>query len=225
VRAADDTAEGGASGSAAREATRVSRSSVVRAYRLYAPVYDWVFGALLEPGRRALGRALSGVRSARVLEVGVGTGLTLRYYPEDAIVTGIDLSEEMIELARRRLPGLNGRRVELRRMDAEAMEFPDESFDCVTLPYVLSVTPDPDRLCAEARRVCRKGGTILVLNHFAGAQGWGLLERAVRAAAGRVGFRSDISFEQQILARDWEVVSVRTVNLGSLSRLVEIRNT
>ncbi|MGE3163144.1 MAG: class I SAM-dependent methyltransferase [Burkholderiales bacterium] len=225
MRAADDTAEGGASGSAAREATRVSRSSVVRAYRLYAPVYDWVFGALLEPGRRALGRALSGVRSARVLEVGVGTGLTLRYYPEDAIVTGIDLSEEMIELARRRLPGLNGRRVELRRMDAEAMEFPDESFDCVTLPYVLSVTPDPDRLCAEARRVCRKGGTILVLNHFAGAQGWGLLERAVRAAAGRVGFRSDISFEQQILARDWEVVSVRTVNLGSLSRLVEIRNT
>jgi phosphatidylethanolamine/phosphatidyl-N-methylethanolamine N-methyltransferase len=225
VRAADDIAEGGARSGEAGRAAGVSRSSVVRAYRFYAPVYDWLFGALLEPGRRALGRAAGASRSARVLEVGIGTGLTLRYYPEDAIVTGIDLSEEMIELARRRLPGLNGRRVDLRRMDAESMQFPDEAFDCVALPYVLSVTPDPDRLCAEVRRVCRKGGTILVLNHFAGARGWGLLESAMRAAAQRVGFRSDISFEQQILARDWEVVSVRTVNLGGLSRLVEIRNT
>lgn len=197
----------------------------MRTYRLYAPIYDRVFGAVLEPGRRALGRAIDALQPARVLEVGVGTGLTLRYYPETVAVTGIDFSEEMIEVARHRIQRVNGRRVELQRMDAEAMAFPDAAFDCVTLPYVLSVTPDPDRLCAEVRRVCRKGGTIFVLNHFSGSRRWQLLERTVRAAAERIGFRSDFDYDEQILQRDWRVRSVKEVNLGGLSRLVEIENT
>lgn len=196
----------------------------MRTYRLYAPVYDRLFGAVLEPGRRALGRAVGVLRPQNVLEVGIGTGLTLRHYPETMRVTGIDFSEEMIEIARRRVEKLNGRRIDLRPMNAEAMAFPDEAFDCVTLPYVLSVTPDPDRLCAEIRRVCRKGGTIFVLNHFSGSRHWWILEQALRAAAQRVGFRADLSFEEQILARDWRVRSVQAVNLGGLSRLVEIEN-
>ena len=159
-----------------------------------------------------------------VLEVGVGTGLTLRRYPSDSAVTGIDLSEEMIEIARRRAGGLNGRRVDLRCMDAEAMELPDHAFDCVTLPYVLAVTPNPERLCAEVQRVCRPGGTIFVLNHFSGAAGWWPLEWLLRSAAARVGFRSHFSYEEHILGRDWEVRSATPVNIWGLSRLVEIRN-
>jgi phosphatidylethanolamine/phosphatidyl-N-methylethanolamine N-methyltransferase len=109
-------------------------------------------------------------------------------------------------------------------MDAEAMSFDDASFDVVTIPYVLSVTPNPEKLVAEARRVCRKGGTIFVLNHFSGSRFWWPLERAVRPVADKIGFRSDFSFGDQILRYDWEVRSVKSVNLMGLSRLVEIGN-
>lgn len=203
----------------------ISRDSVVRTYRCYAPVYDWLFGAALEPGRRALGRAVGALHPDRVLEVGVGTGLALRHYPSAAAVTGIDLSTEMIEIARARLARLRGRRIELRTMNAEDMDFPDQAFDCVTLPYVLSVTPDPQRLYAEVRRVCRRGGAILILNHFSGSGYWQPLERAMRAAAARIGFRSDFSYAEHIEAHDWDVRRVTKVNFGGLSRLVEICNS
>jgi len=202
----------------------LSLANVIRAYRFYAPIYDRLFGAVLEPGRRALAQAVCALRPGTLLEVGVGTGLTLRRYPESTAVTGIDLSEEMIGIARRRAGKMPDRRIELRTMNAEAMEFPDGAFDCVALPYVLSVTPDPDRLCAEVRRVCRKDGTIFILNHFSGNPLWWILELTVRGAPGKVGFRSDFSFEEQILRRDWQVRSVKKVNLGGLCRLVEIRN-
>lgn len=203
----------------------VSPASVIRTYRFYAPIYDGLFGAILEPGRRALAQAVCSLRPRTVLEVGVGTGLTLRHYPRSAAVTGIDLSDEMIEIGRHRAGRLPGRRIELLTMNAESMDFPDHAFDCVTLPYVLSVTPDPERLSTEIRRVCRKGGTIFILNHFSGSPFWWLLEQAMQAAAGKIGFRSDFSYAEQILGRDWQVRSVTKVNLGGLSRLVEICNS
>lgn len=203
---------------------RISEDHVIRAYRRYAPVYDSLYGAVLEPGRRALSLAVGSLRPGSILEIGVGTGLTLASYPASAKLVGIDISGEMLERARGRLNGLNGRDVRLEVMNAEATTFDDASFDCVTIPYVLSVTPDPARLVAEARRICRKDGTIFILNHFSGSRFWWFLERAVRPLADRIGFRSDFSFEEQILKHDWEVRSVKTVNLMGLSRLVEIRN-
>lgn len=206
------------------DSKRISEEHVIRAYRRYAPVYDSLYGAVLQPGRRALSRAVGELKPASILEIGVGTGLTLASYPETAKLVGIDISAEMLERARARLGGLNGRNVRLEVMNAESTPFADASFDCVTIPYVLSVTPDPDRLVNEARRLCRKGGTILILNHFSGSRFWWFLERVVRPIADRIGFRSDFSFEEQVLKHDWEVRSVKTVNLMGLSRLVEIRN-
>jgi phosphatidylethanolamine/phosphatidyl-N-methylethanolamine N-methyltransferase len=202
----------------------ISQDNVVRAYRFYAPVYDRLYGAVLEPGRRALAEAVRALDPASILEIGVGTGLMLGAYPADASIVGIDLSREMLERARQRTGGLNGRDIRLEVMDAEATSFPDDAFDCVAVPYVLSVTPDPRRLVAEARRVCRRGGTIFILNHFSGNRAWRLLERIARPLANRIGFRSDFSFDEHILGHDWEVCSVKTVNLFGLSRLVEIRN-
>jgi phosphatidylethanolamine/phosphatidyl-N-methylethanolamine N-methyltransferase len=202
----------------------LSAAGVRRAYRFYARHYNMLFGAVLEPGRRALAEAVARLAPRTVLEVGVGTGLTLWRYPPTAAVTGIDLSAEMLAVARRRLARLPGRRIALLAMDAEAMAFPDGSFDCVTLPYVLSVTPDPARLVAEVRRVCRPDGTILILNHFSGSRSWWLLERLLRPAAERIGFRSDFRLDEQVLRHGWEVRAMRKVNLLGLSTLVEIRN-
>ena len=203
----------------------ISVDNVVDTYRFYAPLYDRVFGAVLEPGRRALTTAVRALRPTSILEVGVGTGLTLTHYPASSSVVGIDISEEMLEIARERADALADRCIHLAAMNAESMDFPDGCFDCVAIPYVLSVTPNPEKLVAEIRRVCRKGGTILILNHFSGSRLWWFLERAVRSLANRIGFRSDFCFDEQILRYDWEVLSVRKVNFFGLSRLVTIRNT
>lgn len=197
---------------------------IARTYRLYAPIYDRLFGAVLAPGRRALARAVVQIHPQRLLEIGVGTGLMLADYPATTHITGIDLSPHMLNHARRRATALGRNNVVLEEMDAERTTFPDGAFDCVTLPYVLSVTTNPERLVSEARRVCRKGGTIIVLNHFSGSRFWWMLERAVRSIADQVGFRSDFGFDEHILVHDWKVESVLPVNLFGLSRLVVLRN-
>lgn len=202
----------------------VSLDNVINTYRFYAPLYDRLFGAVLEPGRRVMLEQVQVLAPKTVLEVGVGTGLTLARYPIASMLTGIDVSPAMLDIARERAAALSERQINLVGMDGEHMKFPDGHFDCVTVPYVLSVTPDPDHLVSEVRRVCRKGGTILILNHFSGSRFWWLLERAVRSLADRIGFRSDFCYNEQVLRHDWEVVSARNVNFLGLSKLVTIRN-
>lgn len=202
----------------------ISADNVVNTYRFYAPHYDRIFGAVFEPGRRALTNAVCELCPSSILEVGIGTGLTLAQYPVSSSVVGIDLSNDMLNIARERAGKLSDRNIYLTAMNAEAMDFPDGSFDCIAMPYVLSVTPHPEKLVAEIRRVCRKGGTILILNHFSGSRFWWFLEQAVRSLANRIGFRSDFRFDEQILKYDWEILSVKKVNFLGLSTLVTIRN-
>lgn len=202
----------------------ISADNVINTYRFYAPHYDRLFGAIFEPGRQALTNAASALGSGSILEVGVGTGLTLARYPNTSTVAGIDISSEMLSIAQARAKRLNNPNLHLAVMNAEEMDFPDNSFDCVTVPYVLSVTPHPERLVAEIRRVCRAEGTILILNHFSDTRLWWFLEQAVRPLANRIGFRSDFCFNEQILKYDWEVEYAKKVNFLRLSTLVKIRN-
>lgn len=197
---------------------------VVRTYGFFAPLYDRVFGRVLEAGRKAMTAAASSLQPVSVLEVGVGTGLTLAGYPPGAHLVGIDVSADMLERARRRAAAMPERDITLRELDAERMDFADDSFDCVTVPYVLSVTPHPARLVHEIRRVCRPDGRILVLNHFSGSGFWWLMERAATVVGDRIGFRSEFSYEEHILGHDWELESCRSVNLFGLSKLVVLRN-
>ncbi len=197
---------------------------MVRTYDRYAPIYDFLFGAVQRPGCKRMADAVLRLRVESILEVGVGTGLTLEQYPKTAKITGIDLSEDMLQLARERGRRLKDRNIHLALMDAENMDFPDNYFDCVTVPYVLSVTPNPDRLVSEIRRVCKRGGVILIVNHFSGSRFWRPFEWVVRKVADRVGFRSDFSFEQNIIRHGWKVQSVSSVGLWGLYRLVVLKN-
>ena len=124
---------------------QVSVDNVVSTYRFYAPLYDRVFGAIFEPGRRALAEAACSIRPNSLLEVGVGTGLTLSQYPSETEIVGIDVSSDMLDIARWRADQLPERNIQLSLMNAEHMDFPDGYFDCVALPYVLSVTPNPEK--------------------------------------------------------------------------------
>jgi phosphatidylethanolamine/phosphatidyl-N-methylethanolamine N-methyltransferase len=202
----------------------IASEDVINTYRRYAPLYDNLFGAVLQDGRNKLAALVCAEKPESILEIGVGTGLMLDRYPEHTRIVGIDLSEEMLIIAKSRAAKLASRQIVLINMDAERIDFPDNSFDCVTVPYVLSVTPNPEILVSEVRRVCRKDGTILILNHFSGSHFWWFLERAVRSFADKVGFRSDFSYEEQILKYGLEVTTVQEVNLMGLSKLVAIRN-
>ena len=202
----------------------VSEAGVARTYDRLAPLYDTLFGQVLEPGRKRMAQRVRTLQPDSLLEVGVGTGLALAGYPAECRIVGIDLSHDMLDRARERAAALPRHQIAIEHMNAERMRFGHGAFDCVTLPYVLSVTPRPAELVREVRRVCKPGGTIIVLNHFSGSRLWWLLERAVRSAAEHVGFRSDFRYDDQILAHDWQVLGVEPVNLFGLSKLVVLRN-
>lgn len=201
----------------------ISKSTVVRVYRAYAPVYDLIFGPTLEAGRVEMAKTVANIAPTTLLEVGVGTGLALLHYPPGVQSCGVDISYEMLERARSVVSKHDLRNVALFCADAEQMPFPDASFDCVTIPYVLSVTPDPERLLAEIRRVCTPGGQILVLNHFKNAGVWQVAERLVAPMATCVGFRSTMTIDT-LESEDWQIENIQSVNLFGLSKLVTIRN-
>jgi phosphatidylethanolamine/phosphatidyl-N-methylethanolamine N-methyltransferase len=205
--------------------TNATNTDAVRAaYRRYAPIYDYVFGRVLEGGRVAMAKALQAQPPQRLLEVGVGTGLALHHYPATTAITGLDISMEMLDKAKARVESLRLPNVTLVCGDAERLPFDDASFDCVTLPYVLSVTPHPLALLAELRRVCAPGGSIYIINHFKGAGAWRLVEPLVGPIADRIGFNSMMDMASTIHTQRWDVQGVHSVNLLGLSKLVVIRN-
>lgn len=165
--------------------------AVKAAYRRYSGIYDAVFGPVLQPGRRAVMDALDLRPGERVLEVGVGTGLSLPLYPSTVTITGIDLSSEMLEKARARaarLPNVEA----LHEMNAEAMSFPDRSFDKVVAMYVISVVENPRRLLDELHRVCKPSGEIFLVNHFHSENPViRVIERGLARFSDKIGFHAD----------------------------------
>ncbi len=172
--------------------------SVKAAYRRYAGIYDAVFGPMLQPGRKALLKALGCRSGDRVLEVGVGTGLALPMYPRDVRVTGIDVSHEMLERARARVARRGLKNVEaLLEMDAERMSFPDASFDKVVAMYVVSVVDHPAKLIEELHRVCKPDGEIFLVNHVHSRNPvMGALEKGLARFSDALGWHPDFELEQ-----------------------------
>jgi phosphatidylethanolamine/phosphatidyl-N-methylethanolamine N-methyltransferase len=140
--------------------------AVQATYRRWAPFYDTTFGAITRRSRRKVRDHLRG-RAGKLLEIGVGTGLSLPLYDAPLQVTGIDFSAEMLQRARRKVTKHDLCHVtDLHRMDARALHFDDNSFDWIVAMHVLSVVPEPERVIAEMARFCRPGGQVLIANHF-----------------------------------------------------------
>ncbi len=138
-------------------------------YDRLAPIYDWLNCCteltLFHPWRKRLWSNVNGVHSARILEVGVGTGKNMPFYPRDADLTAIDLSPKMLARARRRAER-NRMRVTLLPMDAQVLEFPDQTFDAVVASWVFCSVPNPVLGLHEVRRVCKADGRIVLLEHM-----------------------------------------------------------
>jgi phosphatidylethanolamine/phosphatidyl-N-methylethanolamine N-methyltransferase len=196
--------------------------AVKTAYRRYARIYDAVFGPVLQPGRRALLEALKLKPGDRVLEVGVGTGLSLPLYPASVRITGIDVSREMLEKARERVARRRLENVEaLLEMDAEEMTLPSASFDKVVAMYVVSVVARPARLLQELHRVCRPDGEIFIVNHFRSENRFiGAVEKALAGFSPQLGFRPD--FDLREVLPEYHNGDVSRVNL--FQKVVRLRN-
>jgi phosphatidylethanolamine/phosphatidyl-N-methylethanolamine N-methyltransferase len=187
--------------------------AVKAAYRRYANIYDAVFGPVLQPGRKAVIEALGCKPGERVLEVGVGTGLSLPMYPASVRITGIDLSREMLERARTRVARHALANVEgLLEMDAEAMSFADASFDKVVAMYVVSVTDRPAQLLHELQRVCKPHGDIFIVNHVRSDNPLvGALERSLARFSNQLGFHPDFEL-RSLVNGSFRVEHVSSIN-------------
>jgi phosphatidylethanolamine/phosphatidyl-N-methylethanolamine N-methyltransferase len=198
----------------------------LKTYRLFSGSYDFVFGPVFHPGRKEAVRIVNDRPGQHILEVGVGTGLSLPFFRKDAKVTGIDVSTEMLEKARRRVARRQLAQVEaLVEMDAENLSFPDDSFDSVLALYVASVVPDPARFAAEMRRVCIPGGTIVVVNHFTSENpAMRFIEKRLAPLAGKIGFHADFPLADFLAASRLDVRETRPSNLCGYWRLLRCVN-
>ena len=173
------------------------RQVMEKAYARWAPVYDALCGPFFLNGRRAAALAARAV-GGRILEIGVGTGLSFDDYDAATEITGIDISEPMITRARERLASGRYPHVrELTVMDAHELAFADSAFDCVVGQFVITLVEDPERVLSECARVLKPGGQIILVNHLYSERGLAAaVERLLAQKARRLGLRPEFPFQR-----------------------------
>lgn len=168
-----------------------------RVYNRYSGVYDFLFGKVFQSGREMGPELLDLSPGAQLLEVGVGTGLSLPLLPRNIEITAVDLSQKMLDQAKKRADALGLKRVQFRKMDATNLDFPDASFDRVLAAYFISTVPDPVRAALEMKRVCKPGGYLVFLNHFQSEQPFfGAIEKLYSPLFYRLGFKTDLNLRK-----------------------------
>lgn len=195
--------------------------SLRHSYTLIAPIYDAFVAAATLGMRRASLAALSG-EEERILLLGVGTGLDLPLLPASTWAAGLDLTPAMLRRARRRIPA--GAPVHLQRGDAMNLPYRDAAFDAVVMHLILAVVPEPPRLLAEAARVTRPGGRLLVLDKFLRRGQKAPLRRWLTPLSGRLATRMDVVFEDLLDARpELRIEADRPALAGGWFRQLELR--
>jgi phosphatidylethanolamine/phosphatidyl-N-methylethanolamine N-methyltransferase len=175
----------------------LDRGTVEKAYARWAPVYDLVFGKVFDAGRKASIAAAERV-GGRILEVGVGTGISLPDYARSNRLVGIDISAPMLRKAAERVAQHKLDHVDaLAVMDAKHLAFPDASFDVIVAQYVITAVPDPEATLDEFVRVLRPGGEIVLVNHIGAQHGLRKIgEMAFAPVARRLGWRPEFPWER-----------------------------
>jgi phosphatidylethanolamine/phosphatidyl-N-methylethanolamine N-methyltransferase len=180
-------------------AAELDRAAIEKAYARWAPIYDFVFGSIFERGRKAAIAAAERI-GGRILEVGVGTGLSLPEYRWTSRITGIDLSAPMLAKAKARVKEHRLSNVEgLAVMDAQHLGFEDGAFDVVIAQYVITVVPDAEATLDEFARVLKAGGEIILINHLGAEAGpRAAFERALAPLARRLGWQPEFSYARLV---------------------------
>ena len=199
---------------------------IERVYEKFGPYYNFVFGKLLfQEGRETAIDFLELNSGQTVLEVGVGTGLSLPIYPADCKVTGVDLSESMLNEARELIRRKKLKNSTVKLMDATKLEFPDSSFDGVLGNLFISATSFPKESLLEMKRVCKPGGMIVLMNHFKSERPLiAAAETAFNPIAQGIGFKSNLEMKPLLDSVGLKVKEIKKVNIFNLWTAVSMVN-
>jgi phosphatidylethanolamine/phosphatidyl-N-methylethanolamine N-methyltransferase len=204
----------------------LDQQTLLNAYRRNARLYNVYFGWILNPGRKTAVELAVSRPGSRILEVGVGTGLSLSLYPKHVKVTGIDVSPEMLKQATELKEEMNLDNVEsLQIMNAEEMTFPDNSFDCVVAMHVATVVPHPKKFADEMRRVCKPGGRIILANYFHQPGTLpGFISKKMGHFSKYIGFTPTITLDDFLEESKLEVTNKVSVNLFNVWSVLIVDN-
>ncbi|MDZ4662693.1 MAG: class I SAM-dependent methyltransferase [Pseudomonadota bacterium] len=200
--------------------------AVQKAYKRWAKFYNFYFGWIFHPGRQTAVELVESKADQHVLEVGVGTGLSLPLYPRQVSVTGIDISPHMLEKAKELVAEDKLENVkELLVMNAEEMTFADNSFDCVVAMYVATVVPSPKKFVNEMKRVCKPGGKIIILNHFNDQKRvFGKMALLLTPISRQIGFRPNLSLADFLRQTGIKINNKISVNLFDIWTVLVVVN-
>jgi len=203
----------------------MDEASIINSYRRYAGSYDRIFGPIFAQGRKQAVKKMNCLTNDRILEVGIGTGLAVNYYPAYTKVFGIDISPHMLAVARRNIARECAGNVCLSLMDAQKLCFPDNFFNKVSAMYVATVVPNPNLMMDEIKRVCEPDGDIFILNHFSSPYFLpSLFESLLKPLEKFIGFRPRFSMQRFIADNNLDVVEVLGVNLLGYWTLIHAKN-
>lgn len=201
--------------------------SIRSIYNVYAIFYDFLFSITFNDARKKAINSLNITDESKVLEFGIGTGLSLKYFPKEfKRLTGIDLSEKMLDKCSLKAQKLN-MNVDLQIMDCENTTFKNETFDFVILMYVYSVSQDPHKLLKEAFRICKSSGSICIINHFSNVHSEKLnfFEFILSFFEDKIGFRSKFSFQEYIVEKDLVIDNMIGANLFSMTKVINLKKS
>lgn len=205
----------------------MSVASIRKVYNIYASFYDFVFGSIFSPGRSLCTSIINKVakQNASILEIGIGTGLSLPLYRSDLRITGIDISEKMLEKAQEQVEKNQLEdRVQLKVMDAAHLEFPDNSFDFIVAMYVASVVPDVNAFLQELTRVAKPTAEIIFVNHFASEHTVvRFFEKKFALVNKLVGFKSDFSVHSILDYKQLKLLNSQKINLFGYWKLLHCK--
>lgn len=199
--------------------------SIRKIYKNYSSVYDFLFKGFFHPRQKL---AISGLEikpGDRVLDVGVGTGLTLPLYPKDCQVTGIDISPHMLGQAHKKVKSMRLDHVSLLEMDACALGFEENTFDIVVATHIISVVPDPYKVIQEMCRVAKPKGKIVIVNHFVSSNPIiAKVENMCDPFFRKLGWRMDMTLEDLVAATNLQIHETKKLAKLDLWHVVHANN-
>jgi phosphatidylethanolamine/phosphatidyl-N-methylethanolamine N-methyltransferase len=205
----------------------MSVASIRKVYNIYASFYDFLFGSIFNPGRLSCVDIINekAPQNSNILEIGIGTGLSLPLYRNDLNITGIDISEKMLEKAEEVAAKKNlGNRVQLKVMDAADLKFEDSSFDFIVAMYVASVVPDVNQFLEELTRVAKPNAHIIFVNHFSSTNRIiNFFEKGISYLNKFIGFKSDFSINSILNNKKIELISSHKTNLFGYWKLLHCK--
>ena len=205
----------------------MDQNSIIKSYKRVSSFYDYTFGKVFKPGQRALIEKMNCNDTDTVLEIGIGTGASLQFYPDKTNVVGIDISPDMLDLAKEKIQNNQIKNKHISMMNGENLSFSDNSFDKVVAMYVMSVTQNPKKLVDEMKRVCKDDGDIYIVNHFSSESDkfWiKALEKGLMPISKILGWKPYFPFSEFNTYANLDVKEVSKVNIFNYWNIIHATN-